>query len=602
MAQKVRRSGLFTRLVTLGLSVLLFSALPVRAAEGGGCGENLQWSLSGGVLTLTGSGAMTDFADNTFAPWYDRREEITALVLPSGLTSIGALAFYDCVNLKTAAVPASVTAIGGYAFARCAGVLTVDLPSGLTSIGGSAFQECGALSAIRLPDTLTSIGDQAFYRCDGLTAVTVPASVTKMGRQVFAYCGNLVQATVNAPLSVLPNWTFYGCGSLSSLSLAPSITSVGEYALEQCGSLDAVYTKSYDGNTANQIQQSMGTAPGYVAAYDPPASTVSSTEDGETAAATKVTESENAVIAVKDKTTFSGAVEETSTAISAVVENSDGWSELAGTVAETLGRAQTDGAAVDVQLTGSTVKAEELSQFAGQNVTLNVTTDTGAVWQIDMSNAAGDDFSGSYELDAAALPVSADSAAIKSDALYKLSFAGKTDFNTTVSVALGPAAARQAATLFQKSGREYEPVQTVLVDGGGNAWFSLAGVDGRTDYFIALNAEGVPAEDAVVPKALYSDYGVDGEALSLMDESGVRYEVTGRTSSWGITGQRFAVYVAVAVGALILIVAAVMITLNKLKQFRLRYAVREEEAPIDEEALRMEVMREMLEETEKKGK
>ena len=151
------------------------------------CGSNLKWSISGSTLTITGTGDMTDYRDSHLAPWAEQAEDITSVQLPSGLTSIGNLAFYGCENLKSISIPASVTDIGSYAFAECTSLRSVGM-SGATVIGSSAFQQCESLSSISLPSSLAMIGTQAFYRCESLTTVNVPSSVTSMGASVFAYC------------------------------------------------------------------------------------------------------------------------------------------------------------------------------------------------------------------------------------------------------------------------------------------------------------------------------------------------------------------------------------------------------------------------------
>lgn len=54
----MKRSGIATLLILL---LTLTLTLPAYAEEGGVCGDDLQWSFSGGTLTITGSGEMTDF-------------------------------------------------------------------------------------------------------------------------------------------------------------------------------------------------------------------------------------------------------------------------------------------------------------------------------------------------------------------------------------------------------------------------------------------------------------------------------------------------------------------------------------------------------------
>ena len=79
------------KLICLLLAVCLIASLfPIAAfaAESGSCGANLKWSYSDGVLTITGTGDMDDYGQNT-APWQEHRGDVTQICLPEGLTSIG---------------------------------------------------------------------------------------------------------------------------------------------------------------------------------------------------------------------------------------------------------------------------------------------------------------------------------------------------------------------------------------------------------------------------------------------------------------------------------------------------------------------------------
>ena len=80
-------------------------------------------------------------------------EELTNLVVPEGVTSIGESAFFGCSGLTGELV----------------------IPEGVTSIGGSAFGRCGGLTSINFSNctSLTSIGMLAFAGCTGFTSVTM---------------------------------------------------------------------------------------------------------------------------------------------------------------------------------------------------------------------------------------------------------------------------------------------------------------------------------------------------------------------------------------------------------------------------------------------
>ena len=84
----------------------------------------------------------------------------------------------------------SVTSIGGRAFnaydiEACKNLTSIIIPDNVTSIGYDAFSGCTGLTSVIIPDSVTSIGGLAFYGCTSLTDVTIPASVTSIGGGAF---------------------------------------------------------------------------------------------------------------------------------------------------------------------------------------------------------------------------------------------------------------------------------------------------------------------------------------------------------------------------------------------------------------------------------
>lgn len=148
----------------------------------GASGNNLTWSFNRctGVLTISGSGAMKDWSAEADVPWYKYRESITSIVLPVGLTHIGAYAFYKCSVTKVD-IPAAVRTLGAYSFSNSS-LDEICLPEGLTSIGSGAFQY-SHLRRVYLPTTLTSIGNYAAlkYTSYNYPTLTIPSSVTSLG-------------------------------------------------------------------------------------------------------------------------------------------------------------------------------------------------------------------------------------------------------------------------------------------------------------------------------------------------------------------------------------------------------------------------------------
>ena len=153
----------------------------------GTCGDNLTWTLSEGVLTISGTGDMYDYNDSVeygVAPWYNYKNAITQVILPDGITSIGAYAFYDAKGLSSIVIPDSVSEIGKRAFYGCSGLTSVTLPAGLTEIKERTFFYTSSLKEITIPAQVESIGVCAFDS-SGLEKITFLGDAPSIGSGAF---------------------------------------------------------------------------------------------------------------------------------------------------------------------------------------------------------------------------------------------------------------------------------------------------------------------------------------------------------------------------------------------------------------------------------
>ena len=138
----------------------------------------LEWT---GLTSVTIPNNVTSIAPNAFYGC----SGLTSVSIGSGVTSIGKDAFYKCNGLEKAefASIASLCRISFYninANPLCkAHHLYVDgsevtelvIPDGVTSIGDYTFYGCSSLTSISFPGSLTSIGNSSFYQCNGLTDI-----------------------------------------------------------------------------------------------------------------------------------------------------------------------------------------------------------------------------------------------------------------------------------------------------------------------------------------------------------------------------------------------------------------------------------------------
>lgn len=190
-------------------------------AHSGICGDSVAWTLDDtGVLTISGSGAMTDYSRGADVPWFELRDAVTKVVIEDGITYIGRVCFFFLENVTEVSIPDSVTAIGESAFSSCAKLAKIEIPDSVTTIGNTAFQSCSALVSVSIPGSVTQIGDAAFHSCSALTEVVLPDSVTELGRGAFGLCENLTSITLPAGIKTIRKNTFFECVKLKDVYYA----------------------------------------------------------------------------------------------------------------------------------------------------------------------------------------------------------------------------------------------------------------------------------------------------------------------------------------------------------------------------------------------
>lgn len=130
----------------------------------GTCGANATWNLneSTGVLTISGTGAMTNYSSASPSPWYDYRADITSVVIEDGITHIGEKAFYYHTAIPSITIPNSVTSIGEYAFASCSSATSIVVGSNVIEIQDSTFFACKSVKSINFLGNQPTLGENSF--------------------------------------------------------------------------------------------------------------------------------------------------------------------------------------------------------------------------------------------------------------------------------------------------------------------------------------------------------------------------------------------------------------------------------------------------------
>lgn len=244
------------------LTFLPAGAVPAFAEENShtyNCGENVTATLSrnndgveDGVetytLTITGDGPMANYdgsSDDSRAPWYEKIQNITRLIVGEGVTTLGDdilyYNYFDSSNeyhsfhpdLCEVKLPDGLTYIGKRAFCESPDLIEVKIPSTVTKIKQSAFSGCTGLKEIELPPQLEEVDYSSFYGCSGLTEITIPSSVKTIRSGAFGRCTSLESVTLSEGIGEIGTEAFQYT-KLKSLNIPKSVKKLGHDIVRYC--------------------------------------------------------------------------------------------------------------------------------------------------------------------------------------------------------------------------------------------------------------------------------------------------------------------------------------------------------------------------------
>ena len=117
---------------------------------------------------------------------------LTAVTIPSSVTTIEGGAFINCTSLSSITIPSSVTSIGDNAFSGCTSLpILADIrytDTEYTCLVGAVNKK---QSSYTIPSTVKWICYSAFQGCTGVTNIDIPSGVTSIGSNAFAGIYNI---------------------------------------------------------------------------------------------------------------------------------------------------------------------------------------------------------------------------------------------------------------------------------------------------------------------------------------------------------------------------------------------------------------------------
>ncbi len=201
---------------------------------------------------------------------------LTSVTIPNSVTSIGSSAFYKCSGLKKVIVPnidlknwCSITFANSsanpldYAHHLYSDenteITKLVIPDGVTSIGEWAFQGCSGLTSVTIPNSVTCIGSEAFYNTS-IKSLTIGTNIQTMESKALRGIDKVIWLSNTPPsgyknaegtINYVPNNSYSG---LSGQKIYPFLSSMFEVdgikyvpvspSERTCDAIDCVYNES----------------------------------------------------------------------------------------------------------------------------------------------------------------------------------------------------------------------------------------------------------------------------------------------------------------------------------------------------------------------
>lgn len=173
------------------------------------------------------------------SPFSENKETLNSVSVKQGVTTIGATAFMNCINITEVNLPDSIEQIGTDAFSQCKALQNIYLSENIEIIGSSAFSNCSSLTEVRLPSKLKKVNSHTFSGCSNLMQVLLGDNIQTIETCAFSSCLSLKEIQLPDSLSEIESWAFRYSG-LERIDLPASVTKIGTLAFADCKNLTEV--------------------------------------------------------------------------------------------------------------------------------------------------------------------------------------------------------------------------------------------------------------------------------------------------------------------------------------------------------------------------
>lgn len=212
-------------------------------------------------LTESGEAIINDRMAGIYDEAFANCSQVTKIVLPKNVESIGCRAFFNCPNLETVVLPKGLKEIGNGAFANCPKLTNINIPMLNVRMGKDVFDNTPAgekfmqqleerrlqlnkWSGINKP-MYSYIIDRKLVQFDERDLnengeFVVPAQVIRIENGVFEDCSKLIRIKFLPGLQEIGYAAFFDCHNLKEVKMSNTITEIGANVFERCWDLKEI--------------------------------------------------------------------------------------------------------------------------------------------------------------------------------------------------------------------------------------------------------------------------------------------------------------------------------------------------------------------------
>ena len=172
---------------------------------------------------------------------------IETITLPEGVTSIGEIAFWGCLELKTMNIPSTVSKIADSAFGaynyKMENFVVAENNKWFTAQDGILYSKKmdtlimypnnrGSSSYV-MPDTVKRINREALGNDSSLEEITFSSKLSRLEDSVVYPCQKLKRAIIQGKVTAIGNWAF-GYAEDMYISIPASVKRISDEAFYEC--------------------------------------------------------------------------------------------------------------------------------------------------------------------------------------------------------------------------------------------------------------------------------------------------------------------------------------------------------------------------------